>query len=56
MQRQLVRWAAIGVIALLAYLTLRVAVTHGVDVLVVVSLVVLAILGIGVIGALGSDD
>lgn len=56
MPRLLALWGAAGVIALLAYLTLRVAVKHGVDVLVVVSLVVLVILGIGVLGALGSDD
>ena len=39
-------------IALLAYLTVSVAVEHGVDVLVVVSLIVLALLGFGVLGAL----
>jgi hypothetical protein len=56
MQRLLVRGTALAVIALLAYLTLRVARDQGVDVLVVVSFVVLAIVGIGVVGALGSDD
>ena len=39
-------------IGLLAFLTLRVAVEHGVDVLVVLSLFVLAMLGFGVLGAL----
>jgi hypothetical protein len=56
MQRLLVRGAALAVIALLGFLTLGVALEHGVDVLVVVSFVVLAIVGIGVLGALGSDD
>ena len=44
--------SALALIAGLAYLTLRVAVEHGVDVLVVVSLIVLALLGFGVLGAL----
>ena len=44
--------AALALIGLLAYLTLRVAVEHGVDVLVVLSLIVLALLGFGVLGAL----
>jgi hypothetical protein len=56
MQRLLVRGLAIAMIALLAFLTLGVALEHGVDVLVIVSFVVLAIVGIGVLGALGSDD
>jgi hypothetical protein len=46
---------SLAVIAFLAYLTVRVAINEGVDVLVVISLVVLAILGIGVLGALGSS-
>ena len=44
--------AALALIGLLAYLTLRVAVEQGVDVLVVISLIVLALLGFGVLGAL----
>ena len=44
--------AALALIAALAYLTLSVAIEHGVDVLVVVSLIVLALLGFGVLGAL----
>ena len=44
--------AALALIGLLAFLTLRVAVEHGVDVLVVISLIVLALLGFGVLGAL----
>jgi len=39
-------------IGLLAFLTLRVAIDEGVDVLVVISLIVLALLGFGVLGAL----
>ena len=44
--------AALALIGTLAYLTLSVAIEHGVDVLVVVSLIVLAMLGFGVLGAL----
>lgn len=44
--------AALALIALLAFLTLSVAIEHGVDVLVVVSLIILALLGFGVLGAL----
>ena len=44
--------AALALIGVLAYLTLRVAMEHGVDVLVVLSLLVLALLGFGVLGAL----
>ena len=44
--------AALALIGLLAFLTISVATEHGVDVLVVVSLIVLALLGFGVLGAL----
>ena len=44
--------SALALIAFLAFLTVSVAVEYGVDVLVVVSLVVLALLGFGVLGAL----
>lgn len=44
--------AALALIGTLAFLTLSVAVEHGVDVLVVLSLIVLALLGFGVLGAL----
>lgn len=44
--------AALVMIGLLAFLTLRVAIEHGIDVLVVLSLFVLAMLGFGVLGAL----
>lgn len=52
MTRSLVLGASLALICLLAFLTLLVALRHGVDVLVVVSLVVLALLGFGVLGAL----
>ena len=44
--------AALALIGLLAFLTIRVAAEHGVDVLVVLSLIVLTLLGFGVLGAL----
>ena len=46
---------AAALIAFLAYLTVKVMINDGFDVLVGVSLVVLAILGFGVLGALGSS-
>ena len=52
MARNLVLFAALALIGLLAFLTLSVAVDDGVTVLVVISLVILAVLGFGVIGAL----
>ena len=45
---------ALAIIALLAFLTIRVAITRGVDILVVVSFVVLALIGVGVLGALNA--
>lgn len=53
--RQVVLGLALALIVFLAYLTLRVMINDGFDVLVGVSLVVLAILGFGVLGALGSS-
>lgn len=52
MARNLVLAAALLLIGLLAFLTLRVAIDTGVDILVVVSFFVLALLGFGVLGAL----
>jgi hypothetical protein len=46
--------ASLVLICLLAFLTFSVALEHGVDVLVVVSLIVLALLAFGVLGALTS--
>ena len=40
------------IIGLLAYLTISVAINEGIDILVVTSVVILAVLGFGVIGAL----
>ena len=52
MARTLVLGASLALICLLAFLTLRVATEDGIDVLVVVSFVILALLALGVIGAL----
>jgi hypothetical protein len=46
---------ALALILFLAYLTVRVIINDGFDVLVLISLIVLAILGFGVLGALGSS-
>jgi hypothetical protein len=54
MTRTLVLVASLGIICLLGFLTVSVAVREGVDVLVVASLIVLALLGFGVLGALTS--
>jgi hypothetical protein len=54
MARTLVLGGSLAIICLLAFLTISVAVEDGIDVLVVVSIVVLALLGIGVLGALSS--
>jgi hypothetical protein len=47
---------ALALIVFLAYLTVRVIIDHGFDVLVLISLILLAILGFGVLGALGSSS
>jgi hypothetical protein len=46
--------AAVAFVVLLAGLTISVTLEHGFDVLTVISLVVLALLGFGVLGALFS--
>jgi hypothetical protein len=58
MSRTIVLGIALAFIALLAFLTLYVLIWTGPDVLVVVSLVILALFAIGVIGALATppDD
>ena len=58
MARTLVLAASLAMVAILGFLTFRVLVTEGIDILVVVSLVVLALLGVGVVGALAEppDD
>jgi hypothetical protein len=53
---QVVLILALALIAFLAYLTVRVMINDGFDVLVLVSLIVLGILGFGVLGALGSSS
>jgi hypothetical protein len=55
MARTFVLLASVAIICLLAFLTLSVALENGVDVLVVLSFVVLALLGFGVLGALSSS-
>jgi hypothetical protein len=52
MGRTLVLLGSLGIISLLAFLTVTVAIEEGIDILVVVSLIVLALLGFGVLGAL----
>jgi hypothetical protein len=54
MARTLVLLASMAMICLLAFLTLSVAIEDGVDILVVVSVLVLALLSFGVLGALWS--
>jgi hypothetical protein len=54
MGRALALLGSLAIICLLAFLTLTVAVEEGVDILVIVSLIVLALLGFGVLGALTS--
>ena len=52
--RTFVLGASLVLICLLGFLTLSVAVRNGVDILVIVSFVILAMLGFGVFGALTS--
>jgi hypothetical protein len=52
MARKLVLGCSLAIICLLGFLTISVAVREGIDILVVVSFIVLALLGIGVLGAL----
>jgi hypothetical protein len=54
MARTLALGGTLLIICLLAFLTISVALEDGIDVLVVVSVIVLALLGIGVLGALSS--
>lgn len=52
MQRNIVLGAALAFIGFLAYLTVRAAVTDGISGLLIVSILLLAVLGFGVLGAL----
>ena len=54
MARNFVLGASLVLICLLAFLTVTVLVSQGLDILVIVSLLVLALLGFGVLGALTS--
>jgi hypothetical protein len=54
MARTLALIGSLGIICLLAFLTISVALREGIDILVVLSLIVLALLGFGVLGALAS--
>ena len=54
MARTLVLGGSLAIICLLAFLTIQVAVRDGIDILVVVSIIVLVLLGIGVLGALST--
>jgi hypothetical protein len=56
MGRNVALWGALLIIGVLTFLTLRVAINDGVDVLVVVSVVVLALIGVGVLGALNAPS
>ena len=56
MARTLVLIGSLAIICLLAFLTFSVAIGHGVDILVVLSVIVLALLGFGVLGALATPD
>ena len=52
MARAVVLLGSLLIISLLAFLTVTVALEEGIDILVIVSLIVLALLGFGVLGAL----
>jgi hypothetical protein len=55
MARTVALVGSLALICLLGALTISVAVDDGVDILVIVSLIVLALLGFGVLGALVSS-
>jgi hypothetical protein len=54
MARTLALGGTLVIICVLAFLTISVAARDGIDILVVVSVIVLALLGIGVLGALST--
>ena len=56
MARTLILAGAVALVALLAFLTLSVALEDGVTVIVVLSFVLIVVLGFGVLGALTSGD
>jgi quinol-cytochrome oxidoreductase complex cytochrome b subunit len=53
--RTIITAAAIVFIAGLAFLTVATMIEHGIDVLTLISLGVVALLAVGVLGALGSE-
>ena len=54
MGRTLALVGSLAIICILAFLTISVAIERGIDVLVVLSVIILALLGFGVLGALTS--
>jgi hypothetical protein len=50
--REVALFAALAMIGLFTFLTLSVAVRDGVDILTVISVIVLAMFGFGIVGAL----
>ena len=54
MGRTLALAGSLAIICLLAFLTISVAIERGIDVLVVLSVIILALLGFGILGALTS--
>jgi hypothetical protein len=54
MGRMVALVGSLVIICLLAFLTISVAVERGIDILVVLSAIILALLGFGVLGALTS--
>ena len=55
MARTLVLVFSLAIICVLGVLTLLTATRHGVDVLVVLSIILLVMMGVGVLGALGGE-
>ncbi len=55
MARTLVLVLSLVIICVLGFLTLLTATRHGVDVLVVLSIILLTMMGVGVVGALGGE-
>ena len=55
MARTLVLVFSLAIICVLGVLTLLTATRHGVDVLVVLSIILLLMMGVGVLGALGGE-
>jgi len=54
MGRTVALLGALAILALLAFLTVRVAIHDGIDAVVVISFVVLALMAVGVLGALNA--